>query len=121
MIGPGSAELSTSTVPTLEVSGQLAGSSVPKAASVSVHAVLPSAPLGLIDIPSGRVTTVSRICDGEGTKALWFWGTLSSTSMPEAVSASLVVGTPVRLGLNPSWSHPVVLAHGASATTSELS
>ena len=39
---------------------------MPKRASASVQAVLPSAALGLIEKPSGRVTVAARISEGEG-------------------------------------------------------
>ena len=89
---PGSAELSTLTVPTFEVSGQCAGSRVPMLESASLQASLPSAALGLIETPTGSVTVVARICEGEGTLGLVGCGTWRSTLRPEAVSVSVVVG-----------------------------
>ena len=48
----------------------------PIRASASVQAVLPSAALGLIEKPSGRVTVAARSSEGEGTVGLSCWGTL---------------------------------------------
>ena len=68
---------------------------------------------------------VARISDGAGVLGLWVWGTVRSTSRPDAESAwivpfgcpgcCVVVGVAVRLGLNASWSQPVVDGHGAAA------
>ena len=106
--GPGRAELSIVRVPTLDVSGHWASSSVPNRASESLQALLPSAALGLIEKPAGNFTVTARISEGEGVLGLSSWGTLRSTSRPEAVSVSVVVGWALRLGLKLSWSQPVV-------------
>ena len=53
--------------------------------AASEQEVLPSAALGLIEKPGGRVTVAPRSSDGEGMVGLSCWGTLRSTSMPEAV------------------------------------
>ena len=45
-------------------------------ASASEQEVLPSAALGLIENPSGRVTVAPRSSDGEGMVGLSSWGTL---------------------------------------------
>ena len=79
-------------MPTLANSGHWASSSVPKRASASEQEVLPSAALGLIEKPSGKVTVVALISEGEGTVGLSIWGTLRSTSRPEGVSAAVVEG-----------------------------
>ena len=54
------------SVPTLENSGHWASSWVPNRASASEQEVLPSAALGLIEKPSGRVTVIARISEGDG-------------------------------------------------------
>ena len=60
--------------------------------AASVQAVLPSAALGLIEKPGGRVTVAPRSSLGEGIVGLSCWGTVRLTSIPEAVSVSSVVG-----------------------------
>ena len=100
------------TVPTFENSGQWASSSVPIADSSSLQEILPSAAFGLIEKPSGRVTVVALISDGDGVLGLSSCGTLRSTSSPEAVSVSSVSGWAARLGLKLSWSQPVVSGQG---------
>ncbi len=65
----------------------------------SEQEVLPSAAFGLIVKPSGRVTVVALISDGEGTSGLDCCGTWRSTSRPEAVSVAVAVGWAKRLGL----------------------
>src|SRR5262249_36298398 len=111
--------------PTFECSGQVAPARVPKAPCWSLQVTLPSAAFGLIEKPSGRVTVAPRISDGEGVNGLCVWGTVRSTSRPDAASACtvpfgcpgccVVVGVAVRLGLNASWSQPVVDGQGTSA------
>src|ERR1700751_4778186 len=114
-IGSGSAELSSVRVPTLENCGQCASSSVPKLAWESEQEVLPSAALGLIENPSGRVTVVARISESDGVSGLSFCGTFSVTSSPLAVSASEVDGLAESEGWKESWSQPVVSGQGAVA------
>ena len=60
---------------------------------------MPSAALGLIEKPSGRVTVVAVISEAEGVTGLSFCGTLRATSRPLAVSASVVDGCAARDGL----------------------
>jgi hypothetical protein len=60
---------------------------------------LPSAALGLIVNPSGKVTVVALISDGEGVRGLRNCGTLRLTSRPLAESVFVVVGFAERLGL----------------------
>src|ERR1044072_8024807 len=111
LIGAGSAELSIETVPTLECSGHCASWTVPKAASSSVQAVLPSAALGLIEKPGGKITVVALIEGGAGVLGLCVCGTLRLTSRPVAVSAWVVVGSAERLGLKVGWSPAGVDGH----------
>src|ERR1044072_3199415 len=98
LIGAGSAELSIETVPTLERSGHCASWTVPKAASSSVQAVLPSAALGLIEKPGGKITVVALIEDGAGVLGLCVCGTLRLTSRPGGVWAWGVVGAAEGVG-----------------------
>ena len=58
---------------------------------------------------------LALISEGDGVVGFWNCGTLRSTSRPEGVSASVVVGSAARLGLKLSWSQPVVAGHGAVA------
>src|SRR6476661_3661593 len=114
-IGAGSAELSIERVPTLACSGQCAASTVPNEASSSVQETFPSAALVLIEKPGGRVTVDARISEGDGVPGLCVCGTLSSTSRPLGLSAWVVVGFAVRLGLKLSWSQPVIAGQGPVA------
>src|SRR6478752_500456 len=120
-IGSGSAELSRTTVPTFENSGQCWGSRVPSRASASVQTVLPSAAFGLIENPSGITTLEARSSEGEGVVGSWNWGTSSSTPRPEGESVSSVVGFALRLGLKLSRSQPVVAGHASPAVSRSLS
>src|SRR5262245_43809496 len=101
-MGAGSAELSSVRVPIFENSGQWAASSLPNDASESAQAVFPSAPPGQSEQPLGKVCTRERSGDPDGTLALSGCGTERSMSIPDAVSASPVVGCAVTLGLNSS-------------------
>src|SRR3954454_23890150 len=98
-IGPGRELFSITRVPTLENSGHSAASLVPKRALKSEHAVFPSAALGLIENPGGRVTVVAFSSLGEGIVGLTCCGALRLTSIPEGVSVASVVGWAYRLGL----------------------
>ncbi len=91
------------------------GPLMPKPACCSVQATLPSAALGLIEKPSGRVTVVALIAEESGVSGSWYWGTLRLTANPEAVSVCVVVGFADRLGSKLSLSQPVVSGQGAEA------
>src|SRR5829696_3633255 len=112
---PGSTALWISRVPTFEYSGHSAWAKVPNRAARSEQATLPSAALELSEKPTGRVTVADLICDGEGVVGLWVCGTVRLMSRPEAVSACVVVGFAARLGLKPTWPHPVISGQGDSA------
>ena len=99
-------------MPIFENSGQCAANSVPIAVSQSGQATLPSAALGLIVKPSGRVTLRGADLRRRRVVGLWVCGTLRSMSRPEAVSARSVVGFADRLGLKLSWLQPVVAGYG---------
>src|SRR5215213_5653689 len=113
--GSGSAALSRLRVPTLENSGQVTAFRVPIAVSASEQLSFPSAALGLIDTPSGKIVVEDLISEGDGVVALSSCGTRRSTSTPLGASDCVVVGFAVRLGLKVSCSQPVVSGHAASA------
>ena len=73
-------------------------SSVPTDDCCSEQVVFPSAALGLIENPFGKVIVLALSADGDGVFGSWNCGTLSTTSTPEAVSVSVVVGFAARLG-----------------------
>jgi hypothetical protein len=75
---------------------------VPNIAAASEQEVFPSAALELIVKPGGRVMVVALIADGEGTVGLCVWGMERLTSIPEGVSARLVVGVADSDGLKES-------------------
>ena len=84
-IGPGSAELSMFEGADLrELRAVRRLRRCRSCASASEQAVLPSAALGLIEKPGGRVTVVALISDGEGIVGLCGCGNVRSTSSPEA-------------------------------------
>src|SRR3954452_13627898 len=113
-IGAGSAELSSSVVPTLAVSGHCASSTRPKCACSSEQKVLPSAAEELIEKPAGIVTTLRLIWESEGVAGLTFCGTFSATSSPVAESAASVDGFAASEGLKSSWSQQVIAGQGSS-------
>ena len=106
-------------MPILESSGHWASSVVPKTrASASEQVVLPSVALGVMEKPSGRVTSAALSSEGEGTVGLSNWGTVRRNSAPEGVSAAVVVGSIAGTGLKVSWSQSVVAGQGMSASVS---
>jgi hypothetical protein len=76
------------------------------------------AELSIVAVPifenSGQCASASVSNSRSG---LWLWGTLSVASSPDMLSADSVVGVAVRLGLNVSWSQPVVAGQSSTAVT----
>src|SRR4029077_6871255 len=110
---PGSSGLWSQTVPTLEARGLGGAAALALVICAGLQEPRPSAAEGLTVIPWGRVTTaffkggVARVSGSSD------WGTLSSTSRPEAESAVLESGCTVRVGLK--WSRLQPVTGGESA------
>jgi hypothetical protein len=113
----GKSGVSISTVPTLESEGHDGKPVVPMPSSENWQAPNPFAWPGLITIPAGNVTFVS--CSVEVASAFSLvnpspCGTLTSTVVPEGVSANVLSGATVKCGVNDcNFSQP---ANGGSVT-----